>query len=134
MSHLNIAAIVPKTEAEGPGSRFAIWVQGCPLRCAGCCNPHYLEIKPAMIKSVQELLQDILTQRHTVEGITLIGGEPFSQASALSELARGCQEAGLLALGAVGSVRVALGRGYPPQTQSRPPRFGSSESPFRGNR
>ena len=36
------AQIVPCTEAEGPGARFALWFQGCPLRCPGCCNPEML--------------------------------------------------------------------------------------------
>ena len=39
---LSVAQIVPITEAEGPGLRFALWFQGCPLRCPGCCNPEML--------------------------------------------------------------------------------------------
>ena len=39
---LSVAQIVPCTEAEGPGRRFALWFQGCPLRCPGCCNPEML--------------------------------------------------------------------------------------------
>ena len=39
---LSVAQIVPHTEAEGPGVRFALWFQGCPLRCPGCCNPEML--------------------------------------------------------------------------------------------
>ena len=39
---LSVAQIVPFTEAEGPGVRFALWFQGCPLRCPGCCNPEML--------------------------------------------------------------------------------------------
>ena len=39
---LSVAQIVSCTEAEGPGKRFALWFQGCPLRCPGCCNPEKL--------------------------------------------------------------------------------------------
>ena len=40
---MQIAQVVPVTEAEGPGKRFAVWFQGCPLRCPGCCNPERSE-------------------------------------------------------------------------------------------
>ena len=36
---LSVAQIVRCTEAEGPGKRYALWFQGCPLRCPSCCNP-----------------------------------------------------------------------------------------------
>ena len=39
---IRVAQVVPCTEAEGPGRRFAVWFQGCPLRCPGCCNPEFL--------------------------------------------------------------------------------------------
>src|SRR6266478_4833228 len=39
---VRVAQVVPCTEAEGPGRRFALWFQGCPLRCPGCCNPEML--------------------------------------------------------------------------------------------
>ncbi|MBA3821603.1 MAG: 4Fe-4S cluster-binding domain-containing protein, partial [Deltaproteobacteria bacterium] len=36
---LRVATFSDDTEAEGPGRRWALWVQGCTIRCAGCCNP-----------------------------------------------------------------------------------------------
>lgn len=85
---INLAARVPVTEAEGPGRRFAIWVQGCPFRCPGCCNPQFLEFRPAEEITVAALLQEIEAVAAEIEGITLIGGEPFAQASPLAELTR----------------------------------------------
>ena len=38
---------LPQTEAEGPGVRMAVWVQGCPMRCLGCCNPEMLPFERA---------------------------------------------------------------------------------------
>lgn len=94
---LNIGMIIPCTEAEGPGKRFALWVQGCPMRCSGCCNPEYLEFVDNQLTPVSEVLQRVLDARDRdgVEGVTFLGGEPFSQAPALAALAAGVREAGL---------------------------------------
>ncbi len=90
---LQIALEVPRTEAEGPGLRYAIWVQGCPLRCPGCCNPEFLPFRPANLRAPAEILQDL--RASGVEGLSLLGGEPFAQAEALAEVARGAQAMGL---------------------------------------
>jgi anaerobic ribonucleoside-triphosphate reductase activating protein len=97
MRFLNIAAIVNATHAEGPGLRTAIWVQGCLKRCKGCCNPHFLEIKPALIVSVDTLCSLLETNKveYGIEGITLLGGEPFLQAQGLGELAKFAQSINL---------------------------------------
>ena len=36
---LNLARTLPRSAANGPGERFVLWVQGCPLACPGCWNP-----------------------------------------------------------------------------------------------
>ena len=91
---LNLASTVAATEAEGPGLRYALWVQGCPMRCPGCCNPHYLTDAPARAVSVADLLDEI-RQTDGIEGVTFLGGEPFSQTDALGALAAGVKQAGL---------------------------------------
>jgi anaerobic ribonucleoside-triphosphate reductase activating protein len=85
---------VPRTEVEGPGARFALWVQGCPMRCPGCCNPHLLPFEDAAWHPIEEVAAWI-TQAPDIEGVTLIGGEPFAQAEALAKVARRVQAAGL---------------------------------------
>ena len=83
-----IAQVVPSTEAEGPGKRFAVWFQGCPLRCPGCCNPEFLPFKGGETRTIDDLTAAIPPD---VEGITLLGGEPFAHAEAglaLAEFAR----------------------------------------------
>lgn len=92
MGSLNIALVVPRTEAEGPGWRFAVWVQGCPFRCEGCCNPGMLPFRPADGSSPEALLASFLAA--DVEGLSLLGGEPFAQAEGLAVLARGARAAG----------------------------------------
>ena len=42
-SFLRVGARVPVTRAEGPGARYALWLQGCSIRCPGCCNPHLFD-------------------------------------------------------------------------------------------
>lgn len=94
---LSVASIVPATEAEGPGRRFALWLQGCPLRCPGCCNPEMLPFESGRITTVNEAMSQVLTAQRDqqVEGITLLGGEPFAQAAGVAMLAEKAQRAGL---------------------------------------
>jgi anaerobic ribonucleoside-triphosphate reductase activating protein len=87
---LQIAQLVPCTEAEGPGRRFALWLQGCPLRCPGCCNPEMLPFEGgtsiplgAVIAQIEESVRT-----HEIEGITLLGGEPLAHATGAAALAQ----------------------------------------------
>jgi anaerobic ribonucleoside-triphosphate reductase activating protein len=88
---VNIAQLVPVTEAEGPGRRFAIWFQGCPLRCAECCNPEMLPFSGGTQRTAADILAEIERTRDTqaIEGITLLGGEPLAHAAGAARLARG---------------------------------------------
>src|SRR6202008_400270 len=56
---LNVAQIVPYTEAEGPGRRFALWFQGCPLRCPGCCNPEMLPFEGGRAVALADVLRQV---------------------------------------------------------------------------
>jgi anaerobic ribonucleoside-triphosphate reductase activating protein len=91
---MQIAQVVPCTEAEGPGKRFAIWFQGCPLRCPGCCNPEFLPFKGGQTKSLREMTEWIARakEENGIEGITLLGGEPTSHAGAAVALAKASRE------------------------------------------
>lgn len=90
---IQVAMIVPRTEAEGPGLRYAVWVQGCPLRCVGCCNPEMLAFRPADRREPDELIAAAVAAG--VEGVSLLGGEPFAQAAGLATLAEGVRARGL---------------------------------------
>src|SRR5262245_57689253 len=93
---LSIAQIVPVTEAEGPGVRFALWFQGCPLRCPGCCNPEMLPFQGGTLTPLAAVLRQLDdAAAHGVEGITLMGGEPTSHAAGAAALARATRERGL---------------------------------------
>ncbi|MDY3554067.1 4Fe-4S single cluster domain-containing protein [Gemmata sp. JC717] len=94
---MQIAQVVPCTEAEGPGKRFALWFQGCPLRCPGCCNPEYLPFRGGATRTLGEVVAQLRRARDEdgVEGITLMGGEPTAHATAASALARAARDLGL---------------------------------------
>ncbi len=94
---LEIAARVPVTSAEGPGRRFAIWVQGCGLRCASCCNPQMFVRGRGTAVSVATLLDelDAARDRHGIEGLTILGGEPLEQLAAVTALCEGAARRGL---------------------------------------
>jgi anaerobic ribonucleoside-triphosphate reductase activating protein len=93
-STAQVAQVVASTEAEGPGTRFAIWFQGCPLRCPGCCNPEFLAFRGGQDVAVAVLLMQIASTPN-IEGISLLGGEPFAHAAAGVEIARFAKSLGI---------------------------------------
>jgi anaerobic ribonucleoside-triphosphate reductase activating protein len=91
---LHVAQLIPGTESEGPGRRFAVWVQGCPLRCPGCCNPEMLPFAGGEARAVNELAAQVIGAAG-IEGLTLLGGEPVAQVAACAALASAVRDAGL---------------------------------------
>jgi anaerobic ribonucleoside-triphosphate reductase activating protein len=93
---LRVATVVADTEAEGPGRRWAAWLQGCPIRCPGCCNPEMFDARGGQLRTVAELGDQVAAAaRGGVEGITLLGGEPFAQPVGAAQLARIARDLGL---------------------------------------
>jgi anaerobic ribonucleoside-triphosphate reductase activating protein len=91
---LQIHRIIPRTRAEGPGVRFCVWVQGCSIRCPGCANPETWDSRNGDAVTVRNLGQNIL-DTPGIQGITLMGGEPFDQAAPLAALCREVRGSGL---------------------------------------
>jgi anaerobic ribonucleoside-triphosphate reductase activating protein len=91
---IQVAQIVPCTEAEGPGRRFALWFQGCPLRCPGCCNPEMLPFEGGVAMPVADVARRMAEalRVHRIEGITLLGGEPLAHAAGGAALARAAHD------------------------------------------
>lgn len=94
---LNIARILERTRAEGPGLRFCIWAQGCLRNCPGCCNAAMQPLEPRMLMSARDMSARVLNaaKRYGLEGITFLGGEPLLQAKGLAAVARAAHGAGL---------------------------------------
>ena len=83
---IRVGAVVDDTVAEGPGRRFAVWVQGCSIRCPGCFNPHLWGAKGGTGIGAAELAERALAVPG-IDGVTLLGGEPFEQARPLADFA-----------------------------------------------
>ncbi|MEO8706366.1 MAG: 4Fe-4S single cluster domain-containing protein [Kofleriaceae bacterium] len=89
---LRVATIVDDTEAEGPGRRLALWVQGCTIRCPGCCNPEMFVADGGVTMTVDEVGARLTDG---IEGVSILGGEPFEQAFGVGEFAREVKRRGL---------------------------------------
>ncbi len=98
---LRVAGVVPESLVDGPGVRFALFVQGCPLHCPGCQNPHTHDPAGGDWADTADLATLVLA-RPWLDCLTLTGGEPFAQATACLDLVRRVQ-------GAVRSVWVFTG-------------------------
>ena len=102
---MRIAHVVPDTDAEGPGRRFALWTRGCTLRCPGCCNPELFKATGPETP-VPELLARI-AGTPGIEGVSLLGGEPTEQPD-LIELCAGIRALGLTVMLYSGHLRAEL--------------------------
>src|SRR5690348_3743410 len=73
---------------SGPGLRLIFWVQGCSLRCTkNCLNPHLLREEGGYVTAASALTEALFrcTRNYReVEGVTVLGGEPFDQGGALA--------------------------------------------------
>ncbi|MBE7450955.1 MAG: radical SAM protein [Kofleriaceae bacterium] len=96
----------PRSRANGPGTRFVIWLQGCTLGCAGCFNPATHATGGAAL-TTDALLAEVTATRG-VDGLTLSGGEPMQQAAAALELVLGARRLGLSTLMFSGYTRAEL--------------------------
>ena len=82
---LNVHRFLPLTQAEGPGWRSCVWVQGCSRHCEGCFAHHIWSHEPRQLMMPEEIISQTL-QDDRVEGITVLGGEPFEQPEPLAAL------------------------------------------------
>lgn len=91
---LRLAGVVRESIVDGPGIRMTVFVQGCPHHCKGCHNQHTWDFDGGYVSSVERILEEAAKDK-LLRGVTLSGGEPFSQAAALTVLAKGAHAMGL---------------------------------------
>lgn len=83
---------------DGPGLRYVIFLQGCPLRCVYCHNPETWDPAGGTAYAPEELVEKVLRCRSYFGeqgGVTVSGGEPLLQAPFVAELFRQLKAAGI---------------------------------------
>ena len=82
---------------DGPGERFVIFTQGCPMRCQYCHNPDTWKMNTGSVRSAQSLIQEYERNKafYTRGGITVTGGEALMQIDFLLELFGLAKEKGI---------------------------------------
>lgn len=83
---------------DGPGVRFLVFMQGCPLRCGYCHNPDTWDARGGKEMDAAEIAKKATRYRAYFGkegGITVSGGEPLLQAEFVRELFTLCKKAGL---------------------------------------
>ena len=72
---------------DGPGIRFVVFMQGCPLRCQYCHNPDSWEYDTDNLMTVDAILEQYNgVKEFCAGGITVTGGEPLVQIGFVTEL------------------------------------------------
>ena len=84
---------------DGPGIRFIVFTQGCPLRCKYCHNPDTWKMKDAKYERTTDfVMNEILKYRGFFAnngGVTVTGGEPLMQPDFVEELFMKCKKEGI---------------------------------------
>ena len=79
---------------DGPGSRFVVFVQGCPMRCAYCHNPDTWSTVGGKMMEPEQILEQYERNKSFSRGggITVTGGEPLLQIDFLIDLFQKAKE------------------------------------------
>ncbi len=83
---------------DGPGIRFVVFMQGCPLRCKYCHNPDSWNIKDGEERSISDLVNEIVKYKNYYGekgGVTVSGGEPLLQIDFVTELLKRVKARGI---------------------------------------
>ncbi len=91
---INIAGIERHSFVNGPGTRYVIFVQGCPHHCKGCQNPDTWDSRKGTTYDTENIILDILSTKF-LDGVTFSGGDPLFQAEACAEIAERLKKEGI---------------------------------------
>jgi len=73
---------------DGPGIRYVLFMQGCPLRCLYCHNPDTWDTNAGKKVTPEEIFKSFMRNRvfYKDGGVTVSGGEPLLQIDFVTEL------------------------------------------------
>lgn len=74
---------------DGPGIRFVVFMQGCPMRCKYCHNPDTWSFIGGTQYSAEDVAKNVLKYKNYFTGgggVTVSGGEPLLQTPFVAEL------------------------------------------------
>lgn len=78
---------------DGPGIRFVVFMQGCPMRCLYCHNPDSWELSGKEKMTSSQILEKYDSVKEFCKGgITITGGEPLMQIDFVTEVFRLAQK------------------------------------------
>ncbi len=78
---------------DGPGIRYVLFMQGCPMRCVYCHNPDTWKFHKDNVITPEEIINEFNKNRsfYSNGGITVTGGEPLLQIEFVTELFKLCK-------------------------------------------
>lgn len=80
---------------DGPGIRFVVFMQGCPMRCLFCHNPDTWDTnaKVQYEFTPEQLMTEVLKYKNFIKtgGVTITGGEPLVQADFVLQFINLCR-------------------------------------------
>ncbi|UCZ52416.1 pyruvate formate lyase-activating protein [Bacillus shivajii] len=95
----NVHSVESCGTVDGPGLRFVIFLQGCPLRCLYCHNPDTWNPQGGEEMDVNTLMAEVEAyipyMKFSNGGVTVSGGEPLLQPDFIEALFKQCKEKGI---------------------------------------
>jgi pyruvate formate lyase activating enzyme len=87
------------TGVDGPGTRFVLFLAGCPLRCLFCQNPDTWYMRDGRRRRLDAIMEDVALYRRFLQvahgGVTCSGGEPLLQSDFVTAFFAGARDWGL---------------------------------------
>lgn len=82
---------------DGPGIRYVVFVQGCPLRCMYCHNPDSWKMNGGTKTTSAKVVADISKYLSFIKngGVTISGGEPLAQCEFVADIIKRCKKLNL---------------------------------------